>query len=122
MKTCLLVIALSVSSCGEAGRLPEVEQPPRDADTKLALNQILREIQAGKTPVGRLDLPPSSAKEAIAGLLAMGVGGYGVNAPSVVAHEGFWICSFAPLERPYWGQRGHAVSQQTGDVYAWSLW
>jgi hypothetical protein len=116
------VLALSLPSCGAVRESTEIEQPLLSADTRFALDQIVREIRAARDPVGRLDAPPTSAEEALAGLTAMSLGGDAEGTPSAVQHEGYWICSIAPLDRPYWGQRGHAVERTTGDVYAWSLW
>ena len=122
MKSTILVIALLAAACHSTALNPESSQAKHSTETQFALDQILREIDAGRDPVGVMDSPPLSDEDAVAGLLAMGLKGTTDDPPLVIARDGFLFCSWNPLESPFWGQRGYAVRQQTGEVYAWSLW
>ncbi len=121
MKTAIFAIALFMAACHSTVPNPDNSQA-NNTETQFALEQILREINAGKSSVGVLDSSPLSGDDAVAGLLAMGLEGTTDHPPSVIEHDGFIVCSWSPLGSPFWGQRGYAVKQQTGEVYPWSLW
>jgi len=117
----VLAALLAVTNCST---VPDADQGQAtfSPEIRFALDQIRREINAGKTPVGVLDSAPLSADNALEGLLAMSLKGTTDAAPAVIEDGGYLFCCWQPLEEPYWGQRGYAVKQQTGEVYEWSLW
>lgn len=128
MKFCSLLLAVLAVGCrsAEPDRQGDPVNPadpaPLGTEAREAFDLILYEINAGKDPVGHLSPIPRTTGEAVAGVQDMDLAGTSEEPPSVVEYNGFFVCSWAPLDSPLWGQSGYAVHGETGAVYRWSLW
>ncbi|HED66334.1 MAG TPA: hypothetical protein ENJ09_12370 [Planctomycetes bacterium] len=122
MKHILLLAFLAFSSCAQTEPRPASSPGERSSDQRFALEQILREVGADKTPVGELNPAPRTADEAVAGLRALGVAPGNAGTPRVAEYRGFFICSWDGSGGDNLGQKGWAVNRQTGRVFEWTRW
>ena len=113
MRGLILALALFSMACSSADS---------GSEAQFAREQIVREIDAGGPPVGVLTTAPVSVEDALPGLRALDLDGVTDGAMAVTEYEGFLLCSWESIEDAFWGQRGYAIRQETGEVYQWSLW